>query len=219
LLNASGNQAAVTFEEGMALKYFWFASVVLAATLARAAEPVPLLDQGEQAVTFVLKDKRGKVPQLSLFTSAAHADTADSINFWRGTTGLGQPGVAVQFKGLRFLRERSSSDALIVRLVGIKNELELTERVSLADLHTGKPLRLHFGPVAIGAGFITGTTDAEMLLSYNPTDRTLVVEEVSGEFEWKRLFHDPQKDSGSLTEISGEVGEVPPGGTILRASN
>lgn len=202
----------------MTLRYGWFALAVLAATQLQAAETVPLLDHDEQAVTFVLKDKDGKVPQLWLFDATHEAGTADSINFWRGTPVVDKAGVAVQFKGLRFQRERTSSDALIVRLVGIKNELELTERISLAELQTGKPQRLRFGPVAIGAGFITGTTDAEMLLSYNPADRSLVIDEVSGEFEWKRLFYDSQKDSGSLSEVSGEVGEVPPGGTILKAS-
>jgi hypothetical protein len=183
-----------------------------------SARPRDLLEPGQRAVTFVLKDDRGQTPQLALFDSPDQSDTADSINFWRGTRGLIDRGVAVQFKGLRFLRDEVSPDTLVVRLIGVKNELELTARVALADLQRGKSLRMHFGPAAIGAGIVTGTTDAEMLLTYNAIDRTLHVAEISGQFEWKRLFHDPQSDSGELTNVSGEVGELPPGGTILKAA-
>ena len=184
---------------------------------ASAAEPLPLLGPKEQAVTFVLEDAQGDTPQLALFDALDEADTADSINFWRGTKGVIDTGVAVEFRALRFLRAADSPDTLVVRLVGIKNELELGTRVALADLQSGKPQRLHFGPVAIGAGIVTGKTDAEMLLSYNAQDRTLRIPEISGQFEWKRLFYDPQSDSGELVNVTGQVGKAPSGGAILKA--
>ena len=55
-----------------------------------------------------------------------------------------------------------------------------------------------------------------MVLRYDPRNRSLDIAEVSGQFEWKRLFYDAQSDSGSLTDVTGEVGEVPPGGQILK---
>lgn len=184
---------------------------------ALATEPLPLLGPREQAVTFVLADIQGATPRLALFDAPDEADTADSINFWRGTRGVIDAGVAVEFKALRFLRDTDSPDSLVVRLVGIKNELELGTRIAITDLQSGRPQRLHFGPVAIGAGIVTGTTDAEMLLSYNAQDRTLRIPEISGQFEWKRLFYDPQSDTGELSNVSGQVGTAPPGGTILKA--
>jgi hypothetical protein len=184
---------------------------------ASAAEPLPLLGPKEQAVTFVLEDGQGKTPRLALFDALDESDTADSINFWRGTRDVIDAGVAVDFKALRFLRDANVPDTLVVRLVGIKNELELGTRVALADLQSGKPQRLHFGPVAIGAGIVTGTTDAEMLLTYNAQDRTLLIPEISGQFEWKRLFYDPQSDTGELVNVTGQVGNAPSGGAILKA--
>lgn len=185
---------------------------------ASAAEPQPLLAPDELSVTFVLKDGDGETPQLALFDTAQETDTADSINFWRGTRDLIKRGVAVQFKGLRFVRDEADPELLVVRLVGVKNELELTERVPLREVQSGKPLRMHFGPAAIGAGIVTGTTDAEMLLAYDPTDRTLTIPEISGQFQWKRIFYDPQTDSGGLMDVRGEVGTVPAGGSVLKAT-
>ncbi len=193
-----------------------FLAIVYSAT-ATAAEPLLLLAPDELAVTFVLKNSLGKTPQLMLFDATHESDTADSINFWRGTRKLVERGVAVQFKGLRFLRDEADPELLVVRLVGVKNELELTERVPLADVQSGKTLGLRFGPAAIGAGIVTGTTDAEMVVAYNPLDRTLAISEISGHFEWKRLFYQPQSDSGGLANVTGEVGDVPPGGAILKA--
>jgi hypothetical protein len=184
---------------------------------ASAAEPLPLLGPKEQAVTFVLADAQGETPRLALFDAPDESDTADSINFWRGTRGVIDAGVAVEFKALRFLRDADAPETLVVRLVGIKNELELGTRIALNELQSGKPQRLHFGPVAIGAGIVTGTTDAEMLLSYNAQDRTLRIPEISGRFEWKRLFYDPQSDTGELTDVTGQVGKAPSGGAILKA--
>jgi len=191
---------------------------MLWASGAIASEPRPLLAPGEQSVSFVLKDADGRTPQLALFDQPAEKDTADSVNFWRGTRDLIQRGVAVQFKGLRFLRDEVDPELLVVRLVGVKNELELTERLPLKEVQSGKQLRMHFGPAAIGAGIVTGTTDAEMLLAYDPTDRTLSIPEISGQFEWKRIFYNPESDSGGLVDVRGEVGEVPPGGSILKAT-
>ena len=184
---------------------------------ASAAEPRPLLAPDEQEVTFVLADADGNTPRLALFATPDKSDTADSINFWRGTRGLIDAGVAVEFKALRFLRDANAPDTLVVRLVGIKNELELGSRIALADVQSGKPQRLHFGPVAIGVGIVTGTTDAEMLLCYNAQDRTLSIPEISGQFEWKRLFSDPQSDTGELVNVTGQVGKAPSGSAILKA--
>lgn len=195
----------------------WCCLAIFWASGALAAEPRPLLAPDEQAVSFVLKNADGQTPQLALFDADQETDTADSINFWRGTRDLIKRGVAVQFKGLRFLRDEMDPSLLVVRLVGVKNELELTERLPLKDVESGKQLRMHFGPAAIGAGIVTGTTDAEMLLAYDPTDRTLTIPEISGQFQWKRIFYDPQSDSGGLVDVRGEVGEVPPGGSILKA--
>jgi hypothetical protein len=192
-------------------------ALVTSSISASAAEPQPLLGPKEQAVTFLLEDGQGKTPRLALFDALDESDTADSINFWRGTRNVIDAGVAVDFKALRFLRDANAPDTLVVRLVGIKNELELGTRVALADLQSGKPQRLHFGPVAIGAGIVTGTTDAEMLLTYNAQDRTLLIPEISGQFEWKRLFYDPQSDTGELVNVTGQVGNAPSGGAILKA--
>ncbi len=202
----------------MTFKCTWCWAAVLWAFGANASEPRPLLAPGEQSVTFVLKNADGRTPQFALFDQPAEKDTADSINFWRGTRDLVQRGVAVQFKALRFLRDEADPELLVVRLVGVKNELELTERVPLKEVQSGKQLRMHFGPAAIGAGIVTGTTDAEMLLAYDSTDRTLSIPEISGQFEWKRIFYDPESDSGGLMDVRGEVGEVPPGGSILKAT-
>jgi hypothetical protein len=195
----------------------WCCWAILCASSAFAAEPQPLLAPGEQSVAFVLKNADGQIPQFALFDQPKEKDTADSINFWRGTPDLVQRGVAVQFKGLRFLRDEDDPQRLVVRLVGVKNELELTERLPLKDIESGKQLRMHFGPAAIGVGVVTGTTDAEMLLAFDPADRTLSIPEISGQFQWKRIFYDPQTDSGGLTDVTGEVGELPPGGSILKA--
>jgi hypothetical protein len=188
-----------------------------AAFEARAAEPRPLVPLDAPAVTFRLEDRQGKTPQIVLFTSPDQAGTADSINYWRDTPNK-EPGVVVEFKGIRFLRSADAPDELIVRLVGIKNELELNKRVSLAELESGKPQKFHFGPVAMGApGVISGTTDAEMHLAYDPANGTLKIPKVSGSFEWKRPFFDAQADTGSLTDVSGKVGELPEGASVLRA--
>lgn len=191
---------------------------MLWASGAIATEPRLLLAPDEQSVSFVLENSDGQTPQLALFDEPQEKDTADSINFWRGTRDLIPRGVAVQFKGLRFLRDEADPELLVVRLVGVKNELELTERVPLKDVQSGKPLRMHFGPASIGAGIVTGTTDADMLIAYDPADRTLSIPEISGQFEWKRIFYDPKSDSGGLMKVKGEVGEVPPGGSILKAA-
>ncbi len=189
-------------------------SLMLAA--AGAAQNKPLFDSGQQEVTFVLKDRAGITPRLVLFNTPAQSGTADSINYWRDTRTVVKSGVAVDFKGIRFFRSPRDPDRLSVRLVGIKNELELGASLSLASLETGKPLELHFGPVSLGGGIVTGTTDAEMTLQYLPESRTLRIAEVSGQFEWKRLFSEAQKDSGKLTDVTGEVGNLPPGGAILK---
>jgi hypothetical protein len=55
-----------------------------------------------------------------------------------------------------------------------------------------------------------------MTLSYDPRTRELSIPDVSGELEWKRPFVDPQKDSGALYDVTGEVGDVPPGAQILK---
>lgn len=188
----------------------------LIAAAARAEELRPLFKNGESAVTFRLKDRTGKTPRIVLFRAEDQAATADSINYWRDTQNLGVDGVAVDFKGIRFLQSKENPDELTVRLVGIKNELELGDAISLAELQSGKKQKLHFGPAAIGSIPISGTTDAEMVLRYDPRSRSLDIPEVSGQFEWKRLFHDAQSDSGSLTDVTGEVGDVPPGGQILK---
>lgn len=193
----------------------WFA--VVAAFEARAAEPRPLVPLDAAGVTFKLEDRQGKTPRLLLFTSPDQAGTADSINYWRDTPHK-ESGVVVEFKGIRFLRSAEAPDELIVRLVGLKNELELNKRVSLAELESGKPQKFHFGPVAMGApGVISGTTDAEMHLAYDPANRTLTIPKVSGSFEWKRPFYDAQADSGSLSDVHGKVGDLPEGASVLRA--
>ncbi len=196
-----------------------FLTLVLAASIvgtARAEQPSPLFKRGESAVTFKLKDRDGKTPRIVLFQDADQAATADSINYWRDTQDLGPDGVAVDFKGIRFLKSKERPDDLTVRLVGIKNELELGDAISLAELQSGKTQKLHFGPVTLGFIPISGTTDAEMILRYDPRSRSLDIAEVSGQFEWKRLLHDAQSDAGSLTDVTGEVGDVPPGGQILK---
>jgi hypothetical protein len=183
-----------------------------------AADMRPLLAPGEEGVTFKLHDKDGKTPQLVLFRSAQQADTAASINYWRDTPNAGGQGVLVEFKGIRFLRAPDAPGELIVRLIGIKNELELNTRLPLAELESGKPQKMHFGPVAIGAaGLISGTTDADMQLTYDPTNRSLKIPKISGKLDWKRIFRDAQSDSGSLSDVTGRVGEVVSDGTILRA--
>ncbi len=195
----------------------FLALTLVFSALASAAEPLQLFQDDEQAVTFKLQNGEGKIPQLLLFSASNQAETADSINYWRGTPNLNENGVVVEFKAIRFLRCEGSPDELVVRLVGIKNELELGERISVQELQSGTRQKFHFGPVVMGApGLITGTTDAVMLLSYDPSNRTLKIPEVSGKFQWKRLFYDPQEDSGELTNVTGEVGEVAPGDTVLR---
>lgn len=182
-----------------------------------AAEHQPLFAKGADSVTFVLKDSNGKTPRIVLFGEPAQAETAESINYWRETPDLLKAGVAVDFKAIRFLRNDKQPGKVILRLVGIKNELELGVALSLADLESGKPQRLHFGPATIGAGVVSGTTDARMLLEYLPETRALRIAEVSGQFEWKRLLNDPQSDSGKLENVSGAVGTAPPGETILKS--
>jgi hypothetical protein len=183
---------------------------------ACAQEPRPLFENGDQAVTFKLKDKNGKTPHLLLFDAPDQAPTADSINYWRDTPNPKEDGVAVDFKGIRFLRSPENPDDLAVRLVGIKNELELGETVSLDELQSGRPQKLHFGPTTMGTWPITGTTDAEMTLSYDPKRRTLEIPEIAGQFAWKRPFYDAQADAGSLRDVTGEIGNVPRGGVILK---
>ncbi len=202
----------------MTAKALLLVSICLLATPGAAAESHPLLMPDEQEVTFKLQDKDGKVPQLLLFRSPEQADTADSINYWRGTPNSGGQGLIVQFKGIRFLRSEDAPDKLIVRLVGIKNELELGSRIPIEQLESGKQQRFRFGPVTMGApGLISGTTDAVMLLSYDPKNRQVTIPKVSGTFAWKRFLYDPEEDSGSLTNVSGKVGELPPGEEILEA--
>ncbi len=191
--------------------------LTLAAT-THAEEPRPLLQPGEQSVTFKLQDAKGKIPQLLLFREPDEKDTADSINYWRGTPNSKEQGVVVEFKAIRFLRCDDDADKLIVRLVGIKNELELGSHVALEQLESGKQQEFHFGPVTLGApGLIAGTTDAEMLLSYDPEHRRVTIPKVSGTFAWKRFLYDPQEDAGSLTDVTGKVGDVPAGEEILKA--
>jgi hypothetical protein len=194
-------------------------ALLLSASIAattRAEQTFPLLKKGEPAVTFKLKDRDGKTPRIVLFRGKDQAATADSINYWRDTQDLGADGVAVDFKGIRFLRSKENPDELTVRLVGIKNELELSEPLSLSELQSGKPQKLHFGPVTMGIIPISGTTDAEMVLRYDPRNRSLDIPEVSGQFEWKRLLYDAQSDAASLTDVTGEVGDMPSGGQILK---
>lgn len=193
-------------------------TLLLAASIvgtARAEQPRPLFKRGESEVTFKLKDRDGKTPRIVLFQGADLAPTANSINYWRDTQDLGD-GVAVDFRGIRFLQSNESPDDLTVRLVGIKNELELGDPISLAELQSGKTQKLHFGPVTLGYIPISGTTDAEMVLRYDPRRRSLDIPEVSGQFEWKRLLYDAQSDAGSLADVTGEIGEVPPGGQVLK---
>jgi hypothetical protein len=195
------------------------AIALCAAPLGRgltAAELAPLFANGNDVVTFKIRDKTGGTPELRLFSAADQADTAESINYWRDTLKPQEVGVAVDFKGIRFLRSKVRPDELVVRLVGIKNELELTEPVSLRDLESGKPLTLHFGPVALGFGPISGTTDADLTFSYDPRRRALDIAEVAGQLEWKRPFHDAQKDRGTLKNVTGEIGDVPAGESVLK---
>ena len=186
------------------------------ATRVHGTEPRPLFDSPEGTITFKLKDKAGKTPRLVLFRAAKQAETASSINFWRGTLDSKQDGVVVEFKGIRFLRSTGRDD-LVVRLVGIKNEMELPTTISLHDLESGKPQELRFGPIAMGGGPISGTTDTNMVLSYNSENRTLTITKISGQLEWRQLLAEPQKDGGSLKDMTGELGEIPPGGVVLRA--
>jgi hypothetical protein len=185
-------------------------------TRVQGTEPRPLFDASEGAITFKLKDKEGKTPRLVLFTAAKQAETASSINFWRGTLDSKQDGVLVEFKGIRFLRSGDSDD-LVVRLVGTKNEMELPITISLPELESGKPQKLRFGPITMGPGPISGTTDTDMVLSYNSENRTLTITKISGQLEWRQLLAEPQKDGGSLRDITGDVGEIPPGAVILKA--
>ncbi len=191
-------------------------SMISLATFVSASEPRPLMQGGDREVSFKLKDKNGKTPRLFLFNSAEQEGTADSINYWRDTQDVKEDGVVVDFRGIRFLRSKERPNDLVVRLVGIKNEIELGDTISLAELQSGKPQKLHFGPAALGFGPISGTTDADMTLSYDPKSRTLDIAEVSGQLEWKRPFHDAQKDGGSLKEVTGEIGDVAAGGIVLQ---
>ena len=200
----------------MSARIFVLLLPALIAATARAEQPRPLFKKGESAVTFKLKDRNGKTPRIVLFRGKDQAATADSINYWRETQGLCDEGVAVDFKGIRFLKSKENPDELTVRLVGIKNELELGDALSLSELQSGKPQKLHFGPVTMGFIPISGTTDAEMILRYDPRNRSLDIPEVSGQFEWKRFLYYAQSDSGSLNDVTGEVADVPPGGQILK---
>jgi len=192
-----------------------FVCLVPIATLTRAQESRPLFEGDEQVVTFKLRDKQGNTPHLTLFTAPDQAATAGSINYWRNTRDSNEGGVAVDFKGIRFLRSSSTSDALVVRLVGIKNELELGQTISLRELKSGKPQQLHFGPVTVGFP-ISLATDAEITLAYDPDKRVLNIPEVSGQLEWHRPFEAGQKDVGTLKDVTGVIGDVPTSGMVLK---
>ncbi len=124
-------------------------SLMLFPATGNTAERHSLFEKGEEVVTFVLKDSLGKTPRLILFDDPSQAATADSINYWRDTRDLLKVGVAVDFKGIRFLRSGADADQVLVHLVGIKNELELGTTIPLEDLEGGKPQRLRFGPVTL----------------------------------------------------------------------
>jgi hypothetical protein len=70
----------------------------------------------------------------------------------------------------------------------------------------------------MGGGPVSGITDTEMALRYEPEKHTLSIPNISGQFEWRQLLADPQKDSGSLKDITGEIGELPMTGSILKAT-
>ena len=196
----------------------WFAVWTICIVVTSwAADNPPLFDSPDSTVTFKLKDKEGNTPRLVLFRDPNQALTANSINFLRGTLDSKQKGVVVEFKGIRFLRSMGGDD-LVVRLVGIKNELELPTTISARDLESGKVQKLHFGPTTMGGGPVSGITDTEMALRYEPEKHTLSIPNISGQFEWRQLLADPQKDSGSLKDITGEIGELPMTGSILKAT-
>ncbi len=192
----------------------WTISLILT---AQGADYPPLFDSAESTVTFKLKDKEGNTPRLVLFRKVNQALTAESINFLRGTVDSKQSGVVVEFKGIRFVQSMGSDD-LVVRLVGIKNELELPTTISTRELESGKVQKLHFGPTTMGGGPVSGITDTEMALRYDSDKRTLSIPSISGQFEWRQLLADPQKDSGSLKDITGDIGELPTSGSILKAT-
>src|SRR5437870_2372301 len=85
----------------------------------------PLLSDHENEVTFVLSDRQGQTPKFVLFDRPDQADAAASVNFWRGTQGLVKSGVPVEFRAIRFIRDPKSPQQVQVRLVGIKNEIQL----------------------------------------------------------------------------------------------
>jgi hypothetical protein len=183
---------------------------------ACAAESFSLLAPDQSEITFKLRDKKGGTPRVMLFDSSRESDTADSINFWRGSEAPPGGGVAVEFKGIRFLRDPENPDRVVVRLVGITNELELNGTLSIRELESGKEKKLHFGPAVINIGVISLQTDAEMELQFDSATGTLDIKKVSGKLEWARLFKPAQSDSGSLSQVTGAVGEVEPGNLILK---
>ncbi len=72
-----------------------------------------------------------------------------------------------------------------------RTKVELAETISLAALESGKQHKFHFGPTVLGYGPITGTSDADLVLRFDPVTRTLDLPEISGQLTWKRLFYDP----------------------------
>jgi hypothetical protein len=57
-----------------------------------------------------------------------------------------------------------------------------------------------------------------VVLRYDPEKRILTIPTISGQLEWRQLLADPQKDSGSLKDITGEIGFLPRTGSILKAA-
>lgn len=191
--------------------------VVSALALAPQESSQPLFVNGRQSVTFVLRDAQDAVPRLVLFGAPNQSETAASINYWRGTSDLKMPGVVVEFKGIRFLRSKNDPDKAEIRLVGLKNEIEWSGKISVSEFERGEPMALRFGPVTLGYGPISAKTDATLELRYDAKSGVLDIQKASGCLEWKHLFSDPQSDCGALTDIKGEVGELPSGSTLLHA--
>jgi hypothetical protein len=187
------------------------------ALLIAQTDRQPLIAAGEDAVTFVLSDEQGRVPRLILFDNPEQRLTAASINLLRGTSNVVPSGVAVDFRALRFLRSAADPSQVIVRLVGIKNEFELATPLSLRELESGKSITVHFGPATIGAGFVSGTTDAELVLEYHAADRTVRILKAGGQFTWAPILQEPEQDTGTLKDLKGVVGSVPSVGAVLKA--
>lgn len=185
----------------------------------RSASPTVerrLIEDSERSVTFALRTAAGEVPQFVLFDEPDQAATAASINYWRDTPAPPSGGVVVAFKGLRFLRHEERSDSIMVRLIGLKNEIEMSEAISLTAVESGQRLQLHFGPVTLGYGPITGTSEADLDLQFDPQTRRLNLFNVSGYILWKRVFTNPQSDKGTLHDIVGYAADIPTGGLILK---